>query len=128
MKNVNISDMVDQGLCTGCGVCTSETSALKMKLNKDGFLVPQTNKLSTTEALKVCPFNPYPDSIVADEDSIAKIFFPNAKKYDEQIGLYENTYVGYSKEYRKTSSSGGAWPLMSLKIFCQEKLLIICTL
>lgn len=96
-------------LCTGCGVCVSESDdTLEMKWNEDGFRVPYAKaKRIPIRAIKVCPFNPAPDSEVEDEDALAKLFLPEARQFDERVGRFENTYAGYSKEFRRSSSSGG---------------------
>lgn len=103
-----IRDMVKSELCTGCGVCVSEDpKALKMTWNDAGFLVPELISKETQNAIKVCPFNTAPDEAVKDEDALAMIFLPEARKSDPLIGRYEQTYVGYDRRYRITSSSGG---------------------
>jgi coenzyme F420-reducing hydrogenase beta subunit len=96
-------------LCSGCGVCVSESrGTLKMAWNEDGFLAPKAIKPNIPEsAVKVCPFNTNPDAVVKDEDAIAEILFPDSKFSDPRAGRFENCYVGYSREFRPTSSSGG---------------------
>jgi coenzyme F420 hydrogenase subunit beta len=108
-RKYNISDIVNQDLCTGCGICVSESKeTLKIGWNEFGFLVPQQigNNINN-EAIRVCPFNPNPDEEVKDEDKLGYIFLSDAAKYDLKIGRFENTYIGFANEYRETSSSGG---------------------
>jgi coenzyme F420-reducing hydrogenase beta subunit len=107
--NVSVPDIVNNKLCTGCGVCVSESGGtLQMKWDRHGFLVPQQIGSSLQQkAINVCPFNPQPKSDIADEDKLATIFLNNAKNADDKIGRFENTYIGYSHKFRKTSSSGG---------------------
>lgn len=102
----SIKDIVKNDLCTGCGGCISESNS-RMIWNQDGFLVPDITKDFSDDAVKLCPFNPNPEPEVRDEDQLANIFLKDAKNRDERIGKFENTYVGYSKANRKTSSSGG---------------------
>lgn len=104
-----ILDIVKQDLCTGCGICVSESpTSLKMEWNDFGFLVPQKiGDTINTEAIRVCPFNPNPDVEVCDEDKLGVIFLKDAANHDSKIGRFQNTYVGFAKEYRETSSSGG---------------------
>lgn len=106
-----ISLVVDQDMCTGCGLCTSQcpSKSLQMNWNSQGFLVPELadNCDETSNCIDVCPFNPFPEKEVETEDEIADIFLKSSTKKNEKIGRYTNTYVGYSKKYRKTSSSGG---------------------
>lgn len=103
--------VVDEDLCIGCGICTlmAKHSPIKMKWNRYGFLIPEITEASnlSDESLKVCPFNPFPEKEVRTEDEIGDLFLRDAPKKENKIGLYYNTYVGYSQEYRLTSSSGG---------------------
>lgn len=101
-----ITDIIKNDLCTGCGICISESSS-KMIWDENGFLVPDISQSFSDKAIKVCPFNPNPEKEVQDEDKLAEIFFKNSRQIDDKIGRFENTYVGYANEYRETSSSGG---------------------
>ena len=96
-------------LCTGCGACVAESNgSLSMVWDGDGFLVPRANGGSIPlEATRVCPFNPVPEAAVADEDKLGEIFLGDAKNYDLKAGYYINSYIGYSKKFRTSSSSGG---------------------
>ena len=120
---INILDIVKQDLCTGCGICVSESSSsLKMGWNEFGFLVPQKIGDSIDQdAIRVCPFNPDPEEDVLNEDKLATIFFKDATYYDQKIGRFENTYVGYANECRKTSSSGGVATYIFKKLL-EEKI------
>ena len=108
-----IAQVVNQDLCTGCGICVTEctTNSISMDWNTNGFLVPQVTENSCSDdgaCIKVCPFNPFPKEDVKTEDELANIFQKDeGLKVDSKIGKYDKTYVGYSKEHRKTSSSGG---------------------
>lgn len=106
----SITKIINAGLCTGCGSCVAASkSCLKMSWNEDGFLVPQQtdNEKPSDNLIKYCPFNPAPDPNIKDEGVIAKHCLTSTTKEDSHIGRYINTYAGYSKDYRKTSSSGG---------------------
>lgn len=103
----SIQDIVKNELCTGCGLCVSESEDAKMVWNEYGFLVPDISTEFNERAIKLCPFNPAPDQEVEDEDRLADIFLTSATRKDQCMGSYINIYVGYSKEYRETSSSGG---------------------
>lgn len=102
-----IKDIVENDLCIGCGVCISESKGSKMIWNKYGFLVPDLSKPFNDDAIKVCPYNPKPENEIQDEDKIAEFFLPDTPFKNPQIGHYHEIYVGYAKEFRKTSSSGG---------------------
>lgn len=96
-------------LCTGCGVCVSESGgALRMDWDELGFLTPHVaSGPLPTNAIKVCPFNPDPEEAVQDEDKLAAIFLTNAPRYEPLIGRFDDTYIGYCSAYRHSSSSGG---------------------
>lgn len=106
---MSIQEIIKNKMCTGCGVCVSESEGtLKMEWDAFGFLMPTIlNSNIPDGALRVCPFNSNPEEAVRDEDQLAKRFLKGAKQYDPKIGKFENTYVGYSTEFRNTSSSGG---------------------
>ncbi|EPN4480111.1 Coenzyme F420 hydrogenase/dehydrogenase, beta subunit C-terminal domain [Klebsiella aerogenes] len=106
---MTIKQIVDNNLCTGCGVCVSEdkNKATKMTWNDLGFYIPDLNEnTDATEMEKVCPFSLQKDTHL-DEDQLAKEFLESSIFSDAQIGLYTGLYAGYSVEYRETSSSGG---------------------
>jgi coenzyme F420-reducing hydrogenase beta subunit len=94
--------------CTGCGVCVSESNgSLKMAWSNNGFLVPKAEGVIPKGIEKFCPFNTAPEKIVEDEDALSKLFLTEASNFDPSVGVFENTYIGYSKKFRPTSSSGG---------------------
>ena len=106
-----INLVVNNDLCTGCGVCTYScpSNAISMDWNIDGFLVPKlTGSCDNDSAcLSVCPFNPYPEKKSKTEYEISNIFLKEADKEDKQVGKYSGIYAGYAEEFRSTSSSGG---------------------
>lgn len=104
---VKIEHIVRNNLCVGCGACISQSSTSKMIWNEDGFLVPILDDSFTEDTVKLCPFNPTPDAEVEDEDRMAEKLFPDALYKDFKIGRFEQSYVGYSKKFRESSSSGG---------------------
>lgn len=110
-KPLVISQVVDNDLCTGCGLCTYKcpSDALGMKLSAEGFLVPELLGVCDNDAacISVCPFNPTPEEAVKDETALADIFLSDGTETHEKLGRLIGTYAGYSKEYRETSSSGG---------------------
>ncbi|MCF3112116.1 Coenzyme F420 hydrogenase/dehydrogenase, beta subunit C-terminal domain [Niabella sp. CC-SYL272] len=109
--------------CTGCGVCVSESEqVIKMDWDEYGFLKPVTiDGAIPRAAMKVCPFNPEPEAVVADEDQLAAIFLGQATKRDAEIGCFEGTYIGYSRQFRNSSSSGGIATYL-FKQLLQEKI------
>lgn len=106
-----ISQVVDNDLCIGCGLCTYKCSsdALSMTWNKEGFLVAELTGICDDDAacISVCPFNPKPIEPVKDETAIADIFLSNGTETYEKLGRLIGIYAAYSNEFRQTSSSGG---------------------
>ncbi|MFC6167596.1 Coenzyme F420 hydrogenase/dehydrogenase, beta subunit C-terminal domain [Acinetobacter terrestris] len=104
---MSIESIVKNDLCTGCGVCISEDESKQAKMiwDENGFLVPQLGVNSTQDKmLKVCPFAKQQKN----EDELGELFFKNnSQNYHEKLGYYSNLYVGYAKQFRETSSSGG---------------------
>lgn len=104
---MSIELIVKNDLCTGCGVCISEDMSKQAKMiwNNNGFLVPELGVDSTQEKMiKVCPF--FKDQKNEDElgDSFLKSDFV---KKNPKLGYFSNLYIGFSNEFRETSSSGG---------------------
>jgi len=117
-----ITEVVNQDMCTGCGICTSEckSKSIVMGWNSNGFLVPTITGEECTDSgdcINVCPFNPFPKPEVKTEDELSQIYQNNIKNSDPKLGKYESLFVGYSKEYRKTSSSGGLATYFLAKLF-----------
>ncbi|AYZ51166.1 Coenzyme F420 hydrogenase/dehydrogenase, beta subunit C-terminal domain [Klebsiella oxytoca] len=106
---MTLKKIVENNLCTGCGVCVSEdkNKATKMIWNDQGFYIPDINEDTDASNMeRVCPFSLQKDNHL-DEDQLAKEFLINPAYSDPQIGLYTALYAGYSREHRETSSSGG---------------------
>lgn len=106
-----ITQVVDNDLCIGCGLCTYKCSsdALSMTWNKEGFLVAELTGTCDDDAhcISVCPFNPDPIEAVKDETALADIFLSDGTETYEKLGRLIGIYAAYSKEFRQTSSSGG---------------------
>lgn len=104
---MSIDKVLENELCTGCGVCISEdkSKTSKMVWNGSKFLVPQLTEFSSKDEMYgVCPFNP--DN--KNEDELGEIIFKkHNNNYNNRIGFYNGLYAGYSKKFRDTSSSGG---------------------
>lgn len=117
-----IENVVNKDLCTGCGLCTNfcKSSALKMDWNEFGFIVPKLVGTCDQDnsCIAVCPFNPFPDKEVRTETEISEDLFPNSTtiKFHEKLGKYRNTYIGFSDEFRESSSSGGLATYVSLQL------------
>lgn len=111
MNNI-FENVVNKDLCIGCGACLYNTKqhGYKMDWNNEGFLIPvkQSESAINIDAdIRVCPFNPYPENEVRTENELADLFMNDAPNRHPKVGKYINTYVGYSEQYRLSSSSGG---------------------
>src|SRR5690606_3043379 len=80
---------------------------LKMEWSAHGFLVPTSSGEVPAEAIKVCPFNTNPEKEVEDEDALGNLFLSEASNADPRAGRFESCYIGHSRKFRATSSSGG---------------------
>jgi len=114
-----ISEIVENGLCIGCGMCAAmcPDDVLKMSWNACGEYNPVEEAECTKNCgicLKVCPFSDDNDN----EDEIGKRLFEEVPEIDHNplTGYYLTSYAGFSEEHRMTSASGGVatWVLETL--------------
>lgn len=126
MSNV-VTNNISRDLCSSCGVCVGlcPSKALSMNLQNNGDLIPQVNTDHCQDkcriCLDICPFTAgfhNPRKI-----NIALFSGISDAKYNEDIGWYTETIVGFrkNKNLRQTSSSGGmaTW---FLEILLKKKL------
>lgn len=117
MKLPIISEIVENDLCIGCGICAGlcPSQVLEMEWNQYGEYIPKGNSCNGCDiCLKVCPFADCNEN----EDSIGKKIYGtlNEIKHTPEIGYYLYSYVGFSIENRLRSASGGlvTWTLEQL--------------
>jgi coenzyme F420-reducing hydrogenase beta subunit len=104
-------DIVDSGLCIGCGSCVAQAGldAVKMQWDAYGQLKPQGPRRWMEHASKNftrnCPFSP----AAANEDFLAAELFPGPCEKDASLGRFQSAYVGHvtEKNFRMEGSSGG---------------------
>lgn len=113
-----INEIINNELCVGCGACTYQSS-VGMKWNSNGFLEPSDIESLATDSHKVCPFNIDPEKDVRTENELGKLYLGIAPNHLPQIGYFYNTYVGYSREFRTTSSSGGLATFLMKELLSQ---------
>ncbi|MEN3036708.1 MAG: Coenzyme F420 hydrogenase/dehydrogenase, beta subunit C-terminal domain [Candidatus Methanosuratincola petrocarbonis] len=103
-----IRDVVQSGLCTGCGTCAGICPKSAIEMRKDtfkGIYIPQLNIKKCNKCglcAKVCP-----GFIVDLRELNLTLFRKEPNNYS--MGNFINCYVGYATDYkiRYNSSSGG---------------------
>jgi coenzyme F420-reducing hydrogenase beta subunit len=99
-------DVVQAGLCVGCGGCAGITPSATMAMDRYGQLKPEApTGRRTDQFARICPFSPG----AANEDMIGAARFAAPARQDPRLGRYEATYIGYAVEdgFRLEGSSGG---------------------
>lgn len=110
-KALSPKDIINSGMCIGCGSCVAQTSTptARMDFDKYGQLRPygletwlssQSERFSAT-----CPFSPS----ALNEDLLATDLFSDNSCNSQALGRYQKAYVGYASEsdFRAKGSSGG---------------------
>jgi coenzyme F420-reducing hydrogenase beta subunit len=111
MTDISPNDMIQSGLCIGCGLCVaqSDTPEARMQFDRYGQYKPTGPQdwlhQRSARLARTCPFSPE----AANEDRLAAEAFPAAEHRDPLIGRYQAAYVGYVSEppFREQGSSGG---------------------
>lgn len=106
-------DIVDSGLCIGCGICTAQSGtheqSIKMKFDIFGNLKPngpaEWYSVPSESFSKLCPFSPE----AKNEDYLSEKIFPSVQKMHTSIGRYITNYAGhvFENDFRMSGSSGG---------------------
>ncbi|MFK3891105.1 Coenzyme F420 hydrogenase/dehydrogenase, beta subunit C-terminal domain [Sphingomonas sp. NPDC079357] len=93
-------DIVDAGLCIGCGGCSAA-----MRMDRDGLWKPAPGTPGGADFAARCPFSP----AAANEDALAAERFPDAPGRSDLLGRFESSWVGHVAEggFRANGSSGG---------------------
>jgi len=121
-KNV-ISEVVNNDLCIGCGVCTAICPTHNLTINFDNngkYIANEAGRCldSCNQCFKICPFSS--EEYPKNEELMAKEIFKNQENFnfDKSIGFFRNLYVGYAEKYkcRELGSSGGLARLMLIKL------------
>jgi len=119
-SEATIGEIIDGGLCTGCGTCIAlcPEEAIKLMINeKKGIYVPKINE-ERCKSCSIC-YEICPGHEVDFKTLNLKIF--GKEPEDVLIGNYQNCYVGHATDYniRYNSSSGGL--VTQLLIFALEE-------
>lgn len=106
-------DIVDSGLCIGCGICVAQSRRKNMlssmRFDAYGNLKPQGSsgwfKQKSEEFSAICPFSP----VAENENELAVKLFPNVPISNVAVGRHNANFVGYVAEddFRMQGSSGG---------------------
>ena len=108
--NKNITFVLNNSLCTGCGICEGAcpNNAISTKV-EDGRFIPYINtkfclnNKGCHRCYDVCP------GVGCNLVELSKQLQPETSYEDQYIGKYEKCFVGYSnnKELRYHAASGG---------------------
>jgi len=115
-KNKNIKYILLNGLCTGCGTCSTICPTNSIEIIKDelkGVYIPKINEKLCTQCelcLKVCP------GYAVDFYTLNQHIF-SKQPNDIWLGNYLSLYIGQAADYeiRYNASSGGV--ITALLIF-----------
>ncbi len=110
-RAISPHDIVDAGLCIGCGSCAANgrDKGAAMRWDKFGQLKPsgpaEWYRTPDEGFSRTCPFSPK----ARDEDQIAAALYPDAAHVDGRVGRFETAYVGHvaEQDFRTQGSSGG---------------------
>lgn len=103
-----IKEVIQEGLCIGCGVCTNQSKFATVRFNDYGELTADISKANIQELDlmgKTCPFS---DS-APNENILTETIFksePNVT-YSDVLGYYTGLMAGFSNKHRPFGSSGG---------------------
>ncbi|MEG6508893.1 Coenzyme F420 hydrogenase/dehydrogenase, beta subunit C-terminal domain [Methyloligella sp. 2.7D] len=114
----SISDVVQRGLCVGCGGCAVACGSVTMRLNESGAYEASLEEVGPVERAElgaVCPFS----DAAPDETAIAEeLFGKSGQAQDPRTGYYLSLNAGRvaDTETVTDSSSGGltSWLLIQL--------------
>lgn len=106
-------DIVDSGLCIGCGICVAQSGSnqthASMRFDAYGHLKPKGNtkwyKQKSEDFSAVCPFSP----VAENEDDLAVKLFPDVPVSNVSVGRHNANFVGHvtADDLRMQGSSGG---------------------
>lgn len=111
-------DVINNGFCVGCGVCTYNNSDQIQIKDINGQYQAVVSPTISSEAIKkashVCPFSPESP----DEDFWGEHNFLECSHHSAGLGYYHTMYAGYVKspDIYKQSSSGGIIRWLSSKL------------
>lgn len=110
-KLLSPKDIVDSGLCIGCGSCVAQANLPEAKMAFDdyGQLKPKGDAAwfnrGSQHFTQTCPFSP----VAKNEDYLAANLYPAAEQQHAAIGRFQSAFVGHvgEEDFRLQGSSGG---------------------
>lgn len=121
MKNLfSPREIINSGLCIGCGVCVAQSRDESAVIRFDSFgnLKPFASDKWMAQISerfsRTCPFSPAGRS----ENYLASVNFPEAQGNHPSIGLYRSNFIGWviEKNFRANGSSGGMVTWMATEL------------
>ena len=121
----SLSDITENGLCIGCGICQSiaGNENISISMTEKGRLEPKENKPLNNEIFdkikKICP------GVIVE--GLPKEAIANKSKYDLVWGYYLSLFYAWStdKDIRFKSSTGGLLNGLSLYLLESKKVRFI---
>jgi coenzyme F420-reducing hydrogenase beta subunit len=113
-------DIVQSGLCIGCGSCVAQSglSDTKVRFDAYGLLKPigpgRWYNQPSEKFTRTCPFSP----ASTNEDLLGVTLYPFAEQGSSTLGRYQSAYVGHVSEedFRMQGSSGGLVSWVALEL------------
>lgn len=119
-KRVSPKNLIEEGLCIGCGSCVALSGIPEAKIGFDryGQLIPKGPEEWLNEPgerfNKTCPFSPVSQS----ENELAQKIFSADSRYCDASGYFQKAYVGSvaEQDFRLQGSSGGMVSWMATEL------------
>ena len=105
------NDIVQSGLCIGCGSCVGQTQTATAQMDFDAYGqlkpkgTPEWFYTKSESFTQTCPFSP----AAKNEDQLAAALYPDSVHRDAALGHFQTAYVGHvgEEDFRLQGSSGG---------------------
>ena len=118
LANQSFSELVDNGLCIGCGICTLASAKIQVSMNESGYyrasIKEHLSEIENQNALNVCPFS----NSSLNEDELSAFFHGGISNHAPIVSYYISCNILSVKDerirLRSTSSGFTTWLLIAL--------------
>lgn len=116
-----INDVVERGICVGCGACSIVDNSIQIERNEFGSMHAsiKSGRLEPASiADKVCPFS---DNSL-NEDDLAIKLYGKSKSFDPRTGYFNDLFYGRRSDDDDilNSSSGGLTSFVAIELLKQN--------